>query len=408
MSTEASQKTMLFDGPGREQRLAVFIKLTHVLPSHGPMRRAEGDLPLTLDTVSEGPNEQFGVGCTVQETDLWELKPWTDVVVRGHVRSPAGRPIQTMNAGVVVGRRQKWIRVLGDRRVLHRGGRLQFSEPEPFTALELSWRRAYGGIDLSLPHAPVEDMLDLFRLFSPEQHPGAYPRNPAGRGWVLNNIPSMVDGMALPNFESPSHLLSPSRLIIGDRRRWAQAPIPAGFGWWRQGWFPRSTLLGLAHPEFAGAAHELPEVRGGWVDAEQVESPRPDPRFQSGASPGLRFAELGEDARIELHGFSDQGSIATCLPALRPEVLVAFEGRRLEHRLHLATVELLPDEGLANLVWVGHARPPVRLPIAMPRPGQRDYDLLAGVDVLVEGRRVPTETVSLAQPSDGSSVAGVV
>lgn len=395
MSVAGSRKTMLFEGPDGEQQLVVFVKLSYALPMRGPMSRAQTDLPLTIDTLSEGPSEQFAVGCTLDETDLWELKPWTDVIVKGHARAPGERPVQSMNAGVSVGRQHKWVRVIGDRRVSYRGAQLQFSEPEPFTAIELSWRRAYGGVDLSVPHPPVERMLDLFRLFSPEEHPGAYPRNPAGCGWVIHANPSTIDGMALPNFESPSQLLCPDRLILGDARLWTRAPIPAGFGWWRQGWFPRSTLLGLPHPEFLDASHELPEVRAGWISADLVESPRPDPRFQSGASPGLRLAKIAGGEPIELHGLSAQGPIHTRLPAAGPHISVAFEGRRLESRAQLATVELLPDAGLANLVWRAHACPPVRLPTAMPRRGQRDYDPLAGVEVCVDAERVPNETVSL-------------
>jgi hypothetical protein len=397
VSADPSRMTTLFASPGREQRVVAFIKLSYKLPQYGPMRRAKRDLPLTLESVSQGPDEHFPVACTLRETDLWESKPWTDVVVSGHVRSPGERPVHTMHAGVCVGRRQKWVRVFGDRRVHRVAGQLHFTEPEPFTAIELSWRRAYGGIELSLPHEPLADMLDLFRLFAPEHHPGAYPRNPAGRGWVIHDCPGTLDGMPLPNFESASRVLEPSRLIIGDPRLWTRAPIPAGFGWWRQAWFPRSTLLGVPPPEFTDAPEGLPEVRTGWLAAEQVRSPQADPRFQSGASPGLRFASLGLGERIELHGFSPAGAIETSLPEAKPEVLICFERRSLEVDLHLSTVELLPDLGLANLVWVARAQPPVRLPKAMPRPGQLVYELLAGVEVFVDGERVDNETVSLSE-----------
>src|SRR5690606_21283555 len=136
-----------------------------------------------------------------------------------------------------------------------------------------------------IPHAEPEDIADVFKLFRPEEHPGSYPRNPAGRGWMINDIPEAIDGMPLPNFETPAYLLSPAHLIVGDRRLWPRAPIPAGFGWWRQGWFPRSALLGLSHPEFVDDPASLPEVQTGWIRVEQVEQPEPDVAFQSGASP---------------------------------------------------------------------------------------------------------------------------
>jgi hypothetical protein len=203
--------------------------------------------------------------------------------------------------------------------------------------------------------------------------------------------------MPLPNFETPSQLLSPAHLIFGDSRLWPRAPIPAGFGWWPQSWFPRSVLLGLSAPEFIDDPRMLPEVQTGWIRAEQVHQPKPDPSFQSAASPGLRFAKLACGERIVLHGFSPNGPIEASLPNSVPEIVVTFEGRPLASRSRMATVELLPDVGLANLVWVAHAVPPVRLPTKLPHPGQLDYDALEGVVVLVDGERVPNETISLRE-----------
>jgi hypothetical protein len=105
--------------------------------------------------------------------------------------------------------------------------------------------------------------------------------------------------------------------------------------------------------------------------------------------------ELACAEQIQLHGFSPAGPIETCLPAAPPELLVCFDRRPLDVELRLATVELLPDVGLANLVWVALARPPVRLPRSVPRADQRTYELLAGVDVLVEGEHIPNEITQL-------------
>ena len=100
MNAPASRLTALFEDRGGEQRIVVFAKTTYVLPQYGALRRAEQDQPLTVETVLEGPDERHPFGCTVQETDLWELKPYTDVVVRGHIQAPY--PVASLNAGVVV------------------------------------------------------------------------------------------------------------------------------------------------------------------------------------------------------------------------------------------------------------------------------------------------------------------
>lgn len=378
--------TMAFACPDGGQRIAVFVKRTFALRPGQPMRRADEDRPLTESTVVEGPDRRFAVGRTLAETDLWESKPWTDVVVHGHARAPGGRPVERMTLGVRVGGREKWIHAIGDRRVVVRGGRRRFTRPEPFAVLPLTWRRAYGGIDLSVPHSPVENLGEFITLFSPEAHPGAYPRNPAGCGWLVRDVGLGALDLRLPNLETPTQLLHPEALVVGDVRRWPRAPIPAGFGWWRQSWFPRRTLLGLPHPPFEGPVEALAEVEGGWITAEGVVDPRLDVRAQSGASPGMRFARIAGGQPVELHGFAHDGPWIVWLPTTSPTITVEFGGR-LDVQIRLSTVELLPDEQLANLVWVGLAAPRDRLPIAMPREGQ-PYCLLEGVDARVDGEAV--------------------
>ena len=139
----------------------------------------------------------------------------------------------------------------------------------------------------------------------------------------------------------------------------------------------------------------LPEVASGWVDAGIVRQPTPDPRFQSGASPGLRFTSLAGGVPIELQGFSHAGKLSTFLPSEQPAFELCFDRRRLDAAVHLSTVELLPDAGLANLVWRAVARPPSLLPAKLPRPGQRSYDPLEGLVVFVDGERLANETVEL-------------
>lgn len=163
---------------------------------------------------------------------------------------------------------------------------------------------------------------------------------------------------------------------------------------------PRSTLLGLPHPPFVDDPQQLPEVASGWIDSGTVSKPAADLRFQSGASPGMRFDGLAADIPIELHGFAAEGTITTSLPSDQPTCAITLERRRLEAQLHLSTVELLPDAGLANLVWRAVVRPPVRLPITLPRRAQRTYELLAGLDVVVDGERVPNDVVELGEGAE--------
>ena len=405
MSLDPSRTCDLFQGPNGEQRILAFAKMTVSLPMRGPMRSLPERRPLQETTLSDPPAPGQPVACPVLDTDLWPTKPGVDVVVRGHVRSPGERPVPTLDAGVKVGRREKWVRVFGERCAIHRRSTIEFSPPEPFTAMELTWRRAFGGIDPTLRLQEMHDIVDFFRRFTPEEHPGAYPRNPAGRGWVINDDPSFIDGMALPNFEDPAQLLSAHRLVVRDPAAWPWSPVPAGFGWTSQGWFPRSALLGLAPPTWLGHEDDLAEVRLGELPrgrlAELADtSPLPTlPDFQIGAAPGLHFERLATGEPIELRGFSVEGPISTRLPEHEPEIMIVFDRRPLATRVRLSTLELLPDEGLATLLWVAEAEAPQRLPRRMPRRGEGAYDPLEGVDVLVDGELIVKDTIPMGVPA---------
>jgi hypothetical protein len=399
--TDPSRHANLYVGPDGALRIFAFVKITLALVDGRPMRALAERRALHFETHDEPAQPHQPVACPLVETDLWPSKPGIDVIVRGHVRTPGERPLSEHAAGVIVGERQKWIRVFGDRRVIHHGYGLRFDAPEPFTALELSWQRAYGGIDTSVPLPEIDGLVALLGRFTPEEHPGAYPRNPAGRGWAVYDDPQRLDGMLLPNFEDPAHMLTPHRLVVGDPRAWSRAPLPAGFGWMSQAWFPRSALVGLAPPPFVGDEHELPELRLGSLPPNLLASLGDEantgmhPDFPIGASPGLHFDRLRQGERIELHGFSPEGPIVTRLPEGAPEIVIAFDRRPLATRVRASTLELLPDKGIATLVWVAEAEPPQRLPRRMPRAGEPAYDLLEGVDVLVDGELIEKDTMPI-------------
>ena len=98
----------------------------------------------------------------------------------------------------------------------------------------------------------------------------------------------------------------------------------------------------LPHPPFVDDPQQLPEVASGWIDSGTVSKPAAGLRFQSGASPGMRFDGLAAGIPIELHGFAAEGMITTSLP----------------------------------------------------------YELLAGLDVVVDGERVPNDVVELGEGAE--------
>ena len=109
------------------------------------------------------------------------------------------------------------------------GGLPRFTDPVPFTTMELRYERAYGGID----------------VFSDKATSYPYPRNPMGRGFVVANTRKPVDGLELPNLEDPAALLNPRQLCLGEYSRWEKQPFPAGLGWFPKTWYPRALLAGI-------------------------------------------------------------------------------------------------------------------------------------------------------------------
>jgi hypothetical protein len=374
-------------GAGR-QAICVFVKRTYDLVPGRMVRSSRGEIPLLFEPIEEDADGTEAVACQVAECDLIPRKPCTDIVVHGHVRSPGAVPITNMVAALRIGEHCKQVSVVGDRRVSWRPGtRPSFGAPEPFTALPLTWRRAFGGIDGSLVPPKPTDMIELLTALDPEQHPGAYPRNPAGTGWVINADERMLDGLRLPNFERPEHPITADRLVHGAPEHWVRAPEPAGFGWVSQSWFPRSTLLGIGPDHASLPAH----LRTAWLElAPQLEEGA-DPRFFCGASEGLRQIGLRGDEPLELHGFLHEGPVATALPGDRPDVIIAFRRRPLEVDLRIHTIELYPDYHMASVLWVAEAQPPQLLPLNLPTRDFESFDVLEGVDVILDGVALPRE-----------------
>lgn len=111
-------------------------------------------------------------------------------------------------------------------------------------------------------------------------HPGLYPRNPFGKGYVVH--PEMPDNeVELPNLEDPSDRLTPEHFFVRDPKLWFQQPLPWCLDWssalmcrryvWlgADAWFlaPEDALLpevrrGLLPPRFREAADELEDALG--------------------------------------------------------------------------------------------------------------------------------------------------
>jgi len=332
--------------PGRNDRgehiFAVIVKRTYTIGPDGRIERAQEDRPLRMtDQYYDDGDPEWS---TVQhESELAPYKPSTDVVVIGRATAPGGAPTQRMTVSVQVGERKKSLVVTGDRQCVFRGNELPaFTEPKPFTQMEIRYDRAYGGKD-------ERSLADI---------PFVYPRNDMGKGVVLRNVKEAVEGLALPNIEDPQDLLTPERLLIGEPERWHLQPLPQGFGWRQRTWYPRCALLG-AYPAFTDPGTVTAEERMGLLPKDHIalaKQSRLRPliaHFCNGASLGMIFARFGEGTRIKLEGMTAGGSLEFTVPAERPAIGLDIGSGMNPLSVQLHTLSIRPEEGELDLIWRG-------------------------------------------------------
>lgn len=335
--------------PGRDgdggHVFAVLVKRTYHLRAGGALRRAEAARALAVVDEYHAPGNPER--CTVQhESDLVPFKPATDVVLVGRGYAPGGAPAEQMDVELRVGNHRKAVRVTGDRVCAWREGLPPlFSDPRPFTTMELRYERAYGGSDeKSNPDSPF-----------------FYPRNLLGRGVALRNVPDAVHGLPLPNLEYAGDPLTPERVVIGDPDAWNDQPLPAGLAWYPKTAYPRCSFVGVV-PGTMDPDTVMREERLGLVPERQValfrqrRLPTFDIRFASGASPGLAVPYLRGDEPVRLTGLTPEGDLAFALPGDVPRLTLDTGTGEEALAPVLHTVCIRTDDGEVDLVWRG-ARP---------------------------------------------------
>lgn len=277
------------------------------------------------------------------ENDLAPYKLRTDVVLIGKAYAPGGAPATQIGVGLAVDDHRKVIRVIGDRRCVHRAnGPPSFTDPEPFTEMEVRYERAYGGIYLR------DDPVRML----------PYPRNHQGVGFVLKNTREAVDGLRLPNLEDPDDLLTPERIVVEEPERWNGQPLPQGFGWFQRIWYPRCSFVG-AVPGFVDPDDVMREETLGLVPAGQIalarrfKLPGFDVRFNNGASLGMALPYLTGGELIRLRNLTLDGSLDFRLPTEAPGMTldIGLGGNALKPVMH--TVCIRVDAMEVDLVWRG-------------------------------------------------------
>jgi hypothetical protein len=349
------------------QGIAVTAKRTYRLVTAGRCVLADEQAPIADGLVVDD-------GLLVHDTDLLSFKPGTDVVVTAEAHAPAGRALTELTAGATVAGRTITLRVVGTRRVVRRNGSWAFSDPEPFTKAPLGWREAYGGIDaLSREKLDAPLLTPLQKYLSHDLKfatAAAYPRNPVGKGYLLEDRPE-IDGLELPTVEDPDDLLTPGRLFAGHPDAWSRQPLPVGLSWVNYGWFPRSAFMGLDRvklpPGETPGSARLKEVERGWAPADVLAGRPFEARFHekggNGApSPFIFEPHLSGREEITLANLDPREPELTFqLPGERPRIVIQplGEGERETPEKLMSVLVDVPKRRV-SLVWAGVVVP--RLP----------------------------------------------
>jgi len=141
-------------------------------------------------------------------SDFAYFKPKADLLFVGRCYAPGGKPVPICKVAFRVGSREHCLAVIGDRQWKRRLGFPSFGDPAPFTEMDLSWERSFGGPD-----------------FAP---------NPLGRGIAASAVADGEPAVLLANLEDPT------RVIKSPRDR----PFPIGFGPVAPSWQLRTDKLG--------------------------------------------------------------------------------------------------------------------------------------------------------------------
>jgi hypothetical protein len=341
--------------------LSVLAKRTYQLLDDGRLILAPEQEPLVLEPLEDPDTPQI----LAHDVDLYPYKPRTDLIVEGHAYGYGAR--RSFHATVSVEGHTVYLLVSGERRcTMGPHGRLLFSEPEPVERIALSYAQAYGGADRAAEEkyaTPIMEVLAKDPRVDPSRvSPFLYPRNPAGRGYLVEPTAEGVEQLQLPCLEDPYDPLTPERLPVGHPLSWLKMPLPYAPGWLAHDWFPRIGYFGLV-PAYDPPEGPIAEVARGFTPPDILGiipgRPTAEAAFRAtcGAAPMLQLPLLRGGETISLDSLHPRRQRFTfSLPRDRPRMWTDGRKGKLNNAdpvLH--TVLVQPDEGLLMVLWRGSA-----------------------------------------------------
>lgn len=339
----------------------VVAKRTYLVAG-GKCHEAPEQVPLV-----EEPRLAADEGMLEHDTDLVLQREQADIVVQGHAYSPGSG---SFTSRIKVGGFTRELAVFGDRRLERTSRGLRFTSPAPCDRIPLSWESAYGGVDHVALREHGDPMAELVKeaglLADPRFGLYGYPRNPMGKGYLLEPTAEAIDACRLPNLEEPRQLLRPDTIVRGHFMRWPTGPLVAATGWLSHNFFPRTVQLSLPPAPYNDeevGPRDFIEVRAGLVRPESVLHQTPvqerlDHRAVQSSAVGMRAEDIPPKAKVELiHLHPRESRWRFRLPCQSPRMAYRLHGEppaELEPRIR--TVLLEPDRDRVTLVWVGEQR----------------------------------------------------
>jgi hypothetical protein len=306
----------------------------------------------------------------LRDTDLYAWRNFTDVVVQGVARSD--KPARELEVELSVERTKiaRKLHVTGDRYVDRVGGKLVASEPEAFTEMVLGYENAYGGTDEEAEnHEGSPALLDFFtKSLDKEENEElsiySYPRNPAGKGYLVHEVGAV--GTPLPNLEFEGDRLRLSELVK-PHDHWGERPFPACFDWFSHAWFPRSGFLDdfpMTHDgKLPLAERALGLFEPDYEDKAPID--RAKHGYANGAHPYLARERLEGREKLRVTRTSTDGrDFVAALPGLEPSVSLKLPGEgkvKLPGSLDLVLLDT-EAETLTLLYRATHFRAAEHLP----------------------------------------------
>ena len=308
----AATYTVAIDVTGREL-LVVVIKGTFRIPNEAgvAVHLHEEQLPLTMSDEFFG---EPGFSAPKYEVDFAPYKRHCDVLLNASAYAPASRPATRVTVGARIGSWSKSFDVVGDRKWYVGLTGISRTAPVPFTAMPITYDRAFGGTDDRHP--------------DPARH-GAFMANPVGRGFHKHIASEYIDGAPLPNTEEHDHSVT---AVDGNYR-------PMSFGPIGRHWQPRAAYAGTYDQQ--------------WLDEVFPFLPADfDERYFQAAPLDQQLPKNIGDQTVTLVNLTSSGRCDFVLPHFAAPVhIFPRRGIREDLNADLDTILLEPDAGIMALTW---------------------------------------------------------